>query len=70
MSSYRKKDVVKNSLYPYNFQVLEVNKWWVKCEGIDEHGERIVKEFSPDSLKLVSKNPSNGFVMGLTEKDF
>ncbi|KPM95453.1 hypothetical protein AOR11_24450 [Vibrio alginolyticus] len=57
MSVLRCGDVVKNSNYPFNFKVLKVTKQWATCEGMNEHGQRVVEDFSPEFLEVVSRRP-------------
>jgi hypothetical protein len=63
MSEFKAKDVVKHVNLPFDWKVINSTKEWVKVERKNEEGQRIVEEFAPEFLELVSKRPS--FIMGL-----
>ncbi|HCW5282365.1 TPA: hypothetical protein OXP51_000722 [Acinetobacter baumannii] len=70
MSVLRCGDVVKNSNYPFNFKVLKVTKQWATCEGMNEHGQRVVEDFSPEFLEVVSQRPGMNINFADFEKVF
>lgn len=57
MSVLRAGDVVKHADYPFNFKIIEVSKQWATCEGMTEQGGRVVKDFSPEFLEIISRKP-------------
>ncbi|MDV8150415.1 hypothetical protein R5L37_01365 [Acinetobacter pittii] len=63
MKKFKSPDVVKHVNLPFEWKVVESTKEWVKVERKNEEGQRIVEEFAPEFLELVSKRPS--FIMGL-----
>ncbi|EXA69234.1 hypothetical protein K008_3615 [Acinetobacter baumannii 25569_2] len=69
MSEFKAKDVVKHVHTDIDWKVLESTNEWIKVERQNEEGQRIVEEFAPEFLELVSRK-SGGFVMGLKPEDF
>ncbi|HAV6020402.1 TPA: hypothetical protein JI284_10285 [Acinetobacter baumannii] len=67
MNEFRRKDVVKHVDTDVDWKVIESTNEWVKVERQNEAGQRIVEEFAPEYLELVSKRPS--FIMGLKQSD-
>lgn len=67
MKEFKAKDVVKHVSSDVEWKVIESTKKWVKVERQNEDGQRILEEFAPEYLELVSKRPS--FIMGLKQSD-
>ncbi|PPC02504.1 hypothetical protein SOI71_05420 [Acinetobacter pittii] len=67
MKKFKSPDVVKHVNLPFEWKVVDSTKEWVKVERMNEEGHRIVEEFAPEFLELVSKRPS--FIMGLKQSD-
>lgn len=63
MNEFRRKDVVKHVNSNFDWKVIASTEEWVTVERQNEEGQRIVEEFAPEFLELVSKRPS--FIMGL-----
>lgn len=69
MKEFKTKDVVKHVNFNFDWKVIDSTKEWVKVERQNEDGQRIVEEFAPEYLELLSRK-SGGYVMGLKPEDF
>ncbi|WP_446905836.1 hypothetical protein [Acinetobacter baumannii] len=69
MKEFKREDVVKHVKTNSDWKVIESTTEWVKVERQNEDGQRIVGEFAPEYLELVSRK-SGGYVMGLKPEDF
>ncbi|MFW1838622.1 hypothetical protein ACG9XS_08635 [Acinetobacter gyllenbergii] len=70
MTDLRIGDVVKHSSYPFSFKVIKVSNQWITCEGMSEIGQRVVEDFSPLFLEVVSRRPKMKINMADIEQAF